>query len=388
MRAALIGSASLVAGTAIGAGTLALPQLVGSMGFPAAFCAFAVSWFVVYVMCLFVADLHIFVGGKHSFSRMCGKLGGPRVQFCASLAFLLMGFALLCAYSVGLVDLGGALFAEFPLPIRIGLLLLAFVTICFRIHIIDQLGRYALALAIVVLLGFVVIFWLQEPSMQALTCGVAHHRYVFKALPTIFTSFGCQIVIAPLVDYCRMSQDDIRKVFFWGTLIPLIVYCLWIAAAFVILHKDTALWSDMRNGKDIALAEVMQALANGTGFKSIARWFQGIGFLAVLTSFFGVGVAVVDDAVQRIKKPRLVAGLLLALPVLFVALFAKVVFVRILSIAGAINTFIAVFLPVYIVRKRSIATPLCGSVFGRYGCVVCGSVVLALIVMASEVFLI
>lgn len=270
-----VGAAGLVAGTAIGAGTLALPQLVASMG-PAMACGFfVVSWWVVYIMCLCTADLHIAVGGKHSFARMCESLGGGVAAFVASIAFLLMGFALMSAYSVGLVDLGRALCPGVFKEAWWFFVAAILFFVCGKISIVERVNRYALSVALVLLFCFCVVFFTRA-DIVSVWIGVAPNAlFSCRSLPAIFTSFGCQIVVAPLVDYCDLRRDQIRRAFFYGTLVPLVLYCVWVVSALAILRSGD-LWGALHRGDAVALAQVMDALAHGSGLGGLVHWLQGV----------------------------------------------------------------------------------------------------------------
>ena len=185
-------------------------------------------------------------------------------------------------------------------------------------------------------------------------------RAAFKISPAIFTAFGCQVVIAPVVDYFRRDAHLIRRAFFWGTLIPLLVYCLWILASLAVLRHDEV-WAAITMGRHVPIATIMESLARGSGFGLLTKGLQGVSFLALLTSFFGVGVSLVDDVQQRLKAPRVAAGVSVVVPICYIAFFSQVLFVHILSVAGVINTVIAVFLPMYIMQKVHKGEEMCGS---------------------------
>ena len=385
MNGKTFGACCLVAGTAIGAGTLALPQLVAGVGFAGSCILLIISWWVVYVTCLCVADLHMIAGREHSFARMCERLGGRGASLVASGAFLLMGYALMSAYSVGLMDLSQKLFCDAS-PLFLKLLFLGIFSLIFlRIGIVENINRYALSLALIVLFAFVLLFLWKARVSSVMCDGMLGVAPVLKALPAIFTSFGCQIVIAPLVDYCDLDKKNIRPVFSYGTLAPLVVYCLWIFAALCVL-KSSDMWGVLRAGEGVPLGRVMEALAQGSGFVDLSWWLQSAGFLAVLTSFFGVGVSLLQDVVQRTSWRRAYAVAIVAAPVFYVTFFLQAVFVRILSVAGVINTVIAVFLPLYVMRRANQPVDLCLSVFGRSRLWVWISGVWAVFVALAELF--
>lgn len=385
MKSKTFGAACLVAGTAIGAGTLALPQLVAGVGASGACLLLAISWWVVYVTCLCVADLHMIAGRGHSFTRMSERIGGRGASLVASGAFLLMGYALMAAYSVGLMDLSHK-FLNAPSPLFLKVLFCGiFGLICLNINVVENINRYALALALTVLMAFALLFFWKVRDCMVLCDGPNHVSSVFKTLPAIFTSFGCQIVIAPLVDYCDLNKTSIRRAFFYGTLAPLLVYCVWVIASLSML-KSTSIWSELRAGSNVELSYVMEALAQGSGLARLSWWLQGVGFLAVLTSFFGVGVSLLQDIVQRSGWRRLQAAAVVGAPVVYVAFFSQAMFVHILSIAGVINTVIAVFLPTYVLCRTQKPVTLCHSVFGRSSLWLWISNLWAILVVVSELF--
>ena len=83
--------------------------------------------------------------------------------------------------------------------------------------------------AVVVLLSFTAVGVTEWPSTS-----VEPKRFL-GILPVLFTSFGFQVVFHTLMDYCKGNAKMLRSIFFWGSLIPFVVYLLWTQGALVVL---------------------------------------------------------------------------------------------------------------------------------------------------------
>jgi tyrosine-specific transport protein len=56
-------------------------------------------------------------------------------------------------------------------------------------------------------------------------------------IPVVFTSFGFQVVFHTLSDYCDQNKEVLQKVFFWGSLIPAIVYIIWSCVILCAIYR-------------------------------------------------------------------------------------------------------------------------------------------------------
>jgi len=334
-----------------------------------------------------MAEVHVEAGAKHTFIDACRKFGGRYAAAIGALAFVCLGYSLLAAYSAALLDI----FEQYAGHIDpLWILVFSFTLLSLPVAVITRVNK---PLLFVALLTFMIF------GAALLYCGdVFNIRRSFpenpgralSILPAIFTSFGCQIVIAPIVDYCRLNVKEIRRVLFYGNVIPLCVYGLWVTAALGMLWKDPAITKAICVEGQVSVAAVMHSLSSLLGGGAFEHMVKVLAFFSVLTSFVGVGVGLVDAVSIHVQKlcgikrfARIVGCALVVIPAWWLTFFSRAAFVELLSVAGAINTVIAVFLPLFLVKN--IQTTLCGSTFQCISWKII-AFIWAIVVVASEVF--
>ena len=289
----VFGAVCLIAGTAVGAGALALPQLVAAVGVLWASGLLVATWFVVYVMSLYMAHLHISVGEDLSFTQVCYRLGGRGALVVATLSFFAIGYALMVAYMGALSS-----FWDGCVATKIVGLVLSLLVLSCSVYWIERLNRPLFVMVLV--LSVCVVGGLCFVPLASFSQGpyVMHSvRGVACLIPVLFTSFGCQVVIGPVVSYFAGDQSKIRKAFFWGTLTPLCFYLLWIFfAANALCRNSPDLWALCARGgaSSLSVSSVMEGLGGSLGgvFLRVTPLFS---CLAVLTSLLGVGVGLVGE---------------------------------------------------------------------------------------------
>lgn len=350
----LLGCICLIAGTAIGAGMLALPIALAKFGLVLSSLIMLGTWAVCYISALLNLELNLRVGKGLPLGALGMHFSGAKSYMVGTLSLLLLCYSLLCAYIYG----GASTLAcitDFPLSFGQSAcfyaLCLAAVMMC-SIKKVDLLNRFLFTGKVittaVILLG---VLWQLDfaklPTAQQLELGLGDIHAVF---PIVFTSFGFQVIFHTLVNYTNNDPSMLKKAFFWGSFVPAILYIVWTSIICGVLYIHVPELFNKMLFSNVEVGEILQALCNisNSSFMNHLTW--AIGFFAVLTSTIGVSLGLIDAL--KTKHPLLnkhgIAVIMAVVPALIVALVTPNAFIKALSFAGMILSFMALLLPVYL----------------------------------------
>ncbi len=345
----VFGGVLLVAGTAIGAGMIALPVTSGLGGFfPSLTLLVAVWLYMSFTAFLFLEatlwferDVNIVSIAQHTLGNIGKAIGW--------LAYLFLLYSLTTAY----LSSCGALFlnsmeASFamtlpkwfgPLPF---LLLFGFC-VYLGTKPVDYINR-ALMLGLVA--TFLTVIFVGAPGVRESNLSFVAWDFVWPSVAIIVASFGYHIIIPSLAYYLGYKVNLLKKALFWGGVIPLVVYVIWeIIVLGVIPASGPQSFVTLSQSpqSEVALISILNANLPLINISEILRFFS---YFAILTSFLGVTLSLSDFLADGFKikknaKGRFLITLLTFLPPLFFSLSFSNVFVSALKY-GAI--FVAILL--------------------------------------------
>jgi len=360
-----IGSICLVAGTAIGAGILALPLVLAGFGLIMSILLMGGIWAIMYYTALVNLELNLRAGEGLVLGALGRKFSGPIAEFLGYTLLKLLSYALLSAYIYGGTAVIQKLL-EHSFGINISFFMVlplytaALIGILFmkmqRVDYLNRLLFLGLLLILGILMGGILsqinlkeLPLLQNPGFQG--------KAWYIALPTIFTSFGFHVIFHTLTNYCQYDPKILKRAFFWGSLIPLVFYILWAGCVLGVIHHHSPLFYQKMVKGGVEVGELIQQLSHITRWPviQILSWIGSI--LAIVTSAIGVGMGLVDGwrsyfnpKINGSKGYYLSLSLTL-LPPFFVALLLPNVFVSALGFAGMVLVGIAILLPLYLLYK-------------------------------------
>lgn len=348
----LLGAILFVAGTSIGAGTLALPLVTAAYGFGPAVLLFLGSWFFMLLAALFMLEVNLWLPREANIISMAKKTLGLGGQITAWVFYLLLLYILMAAYLAGINSLlkASVLYVfHVQLSTFYGILLLTLgsvLLIYWGIRAMDFLNRFfMLGLA----LCYILLVILLAPHIQETQLISAALYNSWAALPVIMCSFGFQIIVPTLRIYLNSDVGAIKRAIIIGSSIPLIVYIIWEAVILGVLPKEgpNSLLSLLATGQPaVELVQALQQLLKNPLVSSAASLFS---FLVIITSFIGVSLSLfhfLSDGLAnaRFLRARPVIIMLTALPsALFVLLYPHG-FITALGYAG---TCVAILLGIF-----------------------------------------
>ena len=345
----MIGSSLIIAGTALGAGMLAIPMVLAQFGLLYGTLLMVLICFGTTYAALLLLEATIKAGGGLGLNSIARKTLGRQGQLLTNGLLYALLICLLMAYILGAGDLLSKLLPNFGIEItattsQIVFTLIAGAVVASGTGVIDKLNR---ALFFVMLASLFATMTFLAPSMtQENLMQVTSHDHVdlIKTSAILFTSFGFMVVIPTLVSYNHEATDkQLRNMVIVGSLIPLVCYLCWLFAVVGNLSEEQ--FRSFKNVSDLMAAFEAQSPWVG----NILSTFTG---LALLTSFFGVAMALFNQNKDMFNQNTAVTYCISFILPLVGSLLAADKFLQVLNYAGIILVFLAVFVPLVMVHKQ------------------------------------
>lgn len=349
-----VNSVFLVSGTAIGSGLISLPLSAAKLGMRWTISVTLLAFLVAYKTSCMTLELMKNRGRSLTIVELSSEISGGIAKTIAMASLYVLSLALLCAYFAGSSSIFGSFF-EINLVLS-AIICIAIFSILFLIR--AQFFNKLNSIMIIVLFALIAgVVCTMPPNGSEFSNGAIHCDFatIMPFLPIIFTSFGVQNVCPYIAEH--MGLDDmkvIKRVFFIGTLIPAIVYILWIYAVLARIYVfDQVLYSKILNG-GVDVGMLVQSLCNSVNFKFEVIALKLLSLFAILTSAAGTGIGLISSIKEtkfgqnKMLMPLMTIGIPTA-----VTLLIPNAFIRILSFGGMIATTFVIFLPVYLSSKIS-----------------------------------
>ena len=350
-----IGSTLLVAGTMIGAGMLAMPLTSAGIGFGFTLVLLLGLWALLTFSALLFVELYQTAESDAGIGTLAEQYFGKAGRIIATAVLIIFLYALIAAYVSG----GGSLLKDL-LPESFGdkvsILLFTVIFGSFIVigtHSVDKINR---VLFFVMLAAFAVVLSLMLPEIKFdnLMATPIDNALIISASPVFFTAFGFHGSIPSLNKYLDGNVKALRISILAGSAITLCAYILWQMSTHGLLTQNEFL---QILKEDATLNGLVKATLAITGSNIIAGAVKLFSTLALVTSFLGVGLGLlecIEDLLKRsfnISAGRISLGLMTFIPPLVFALFYPEGFILALGYAGQMFAFYAVVLPVSLVWK-------------------------------------
>ena len=350
-----VGSTLLVAGTMIGAGMLAMPLTSAGIGFGFTLVLLLGLWALLTFSALLFVELYQTAESDAGIGTLAEQYFGKTGRIIATAVLIIFLYALIAAYVSG----GGSLLKDL-LPESFGnkvsILLFTVIFGSFIVigtHSVDKINR---VLFFVMLAAFAVVLSLMLPEIKFdnLMATPIDNALIISASPVFFTAFGFHGSIPSLNKYLDGNVKALRISILAGSAITLCAYILWQMSTHGLLTQNEFL---QILKEDATLNGLVKATLAITGSNIIAGAVKLFSTLALVTSFLGVGLGLlecIEDLLKRsfnISAGRISLGLMTFIPPLVFALFYPEGFILALGYAGQMFAFYAVVLPVSLVWK-------------------------------------
>ena len=358
MKSSAFGSTFIVAGTALGAGMLAMPLATTGIGFTTALLLLLGLWFIMSYTALLLVEVYQHNDASMGLSSLANKYLGNSGRLAISFALPFLLYSLIAAYLAG----GGEIISEsissllgLEFPSYVGVLLFAIIggaVVCFGTHSVDIINRCLFATKIFFLATMLILLLPHVQEVNLLSMPVKQAVWL-SAIPIVFTSFGFHGSVPSIVSYMGGDTVKLRKIFIIGSAIPLLVYILWQVATIGTIDSDTFIGILADESGLNGLLAAVKAVVGTTQVEMAVRLFAA---LALATSFLGVALGLFDFLADFFKfkntvKGRLQTGVVTFLPPLLFALFYPKGFVIALGFAAIALSVLSLILPALLVGQ-------------------------------------
>lgn len=327
--------ALLIAGTSIGGGMLALPVLTSLGGFVPSLVIYAACWLFMASTGLLFLEVSQWIGTETNIVTMAKTTLGVPGQIASWLIYLFLFYCLTVAYIVGCGNLMTDLFQN-QIPQWFGFILFLTLFVPLVYAGARLVGRINVALMVglgVSFLLFVVFGW---PYVNTEFLTYRNWSLSLLGLPIAFTAFAYQGIIPTLVTYFDHDIPKARKAILIGSFIPLIAYVIWqwLILGIVPTFGPGGLQETLAAGQN-----AVHPLKNFIQNPSIYVIGQFFAFFALVTSFLGVSLGLVDFLADGLKTPKTPLNkvwlcALVFIPPLIIAILYPHVFLKALDYAG------------------------------------------------------
>lgn len=363
MRGRSLGAVLMILGTSIGAGMIALPIAAAQQTFTISILMLIAGWFLMTVGALALLEVRLAFGRNKNLISMAGTTLGKVGQVASWIVYLLLLYSLLCAYISGTSDVLHVVLniANIHLMHWLESILVVVVLgyIIYRgIRSIDMVNR-GLMFTKLALFLLIVLPIAHKIVGHSLTIGsAAPHMNTFMVM---LTSFGFATIIPSLVDYLEHDPRQLRKIVIIGSVIPLVLYILWIAMVQGVIPREQLILIATQGRTVAELISSIQQYAGNSMVSLAANIFISI---CAFTSFLGVALCIVDFLADGIKvdkqgKHGWIVYLLAFVPSLLIVILAPNIFVTALGYAGICCIILLITLPIIMVfrgRYRDVVT--------------------------------
>lgn len=352
----LIGGILLIAGTSIGGGMLALPIANAAGGFLPSTFFLILCWIIMTLGAFLILEANLYLpSGTHMVSMARATLGNSGL-LVAWASYLLLLYALLCAYISGGGDLLANLLDSLHIHLKpwqsIPIFTLIFGLIVYQgIHSVDWVNR---ALMFAKLGTYIVLVVLFAPKIEPMHLQGGQWQAMAGVIMILITSFGYAIIVPNLRVYFNDDLPSLRRVIWIGSCIPLVCYIAWDAVIMGVIpaHGSHGLSELMHTSRPASgLAMTLEHAIHHPFINLLFEFFTNI---CMLTAFLGVALCLISFLADGFKtsahgKSGFGLFLLTFMPPLVIVLFFPDAYLHALQYAGMLCVILLLILPAWMV---------------------------------------
>lgn len=350
-----IGAAFLLAGTAIGSGMISLPMVLAKFGIVNTFIIMIFFSVLTYITAIIRADLNLNSHAGATLKEVGTIFQCSTIGKIGDILLKILSFALMSAYLFGLSSIFSSFLKDtiqFNVIILSVSVIVALFFLCIS-EIIVYVNKFLfIALFATFIILVVTLFLRTNIKIIPLNTEAISFKEWTTLIPVIFTSFGFQGSIHSMTKFCRNERNLIKNACLWGSIIPAIVYIIWtIAILIVVVNTDATFFELMLKGKATNVGNLIAVLSKASDTLIIHDMVWIVSILSILTSIFGVGLALLDIFQQELKLSKLASIAITVFIPAIVSVLIPNAFIRILNISGIILAIIAIIVPLSISMK-------------------------------------
>lgn len=348
----LLGAAFLLAGTAIGSGMISLPMVLAKFGIINTIIIMLFFAVLTYITALIRSDLNLNSRAEATLKDVGLDFQCSIIGNLGDILLKLLSFALLAAYIFGfssmLVSLSENTINQ-SVAICASSIGISFIFLLAS-DVIIHINKFLFIALFGSLMVLILTLFVQTPIeiIPQQSDSIKLNEWS-TLVPVVFTSFGFQGSIHSMTKFCKNDRELIKKACIWGSLIPAIVYIVWtVAILLVVANSNPQFFQLMLEGKATDVGQLIAVLSQAASSENIHSIVWIVSILSILTSIFGVGVALLDIFQRKWKMQKWKSLPWIVFAPALVSMFVPNAFIRILNVSGVILAMIAIIVPILI----------------------------------------
>ena len=330
-----LGGSLIVAGTGIGAGMLGMPISTGGGGLLVSCILYLFCYLTMIATGLIFVEIDLWLKNeKSNFLTIAEHFLGKTARWIVAIIYIVLFYSLLVAYVSGI----GKIFVQIlPYTITTIVFVLILAPLILKgAYVIDRLNF----LFMIGLFGFYALFiffglrFINYQHFQLFDLATS-----LPGLPLIFTAFSYQGTVPSLINYLQRDVKKVRLAIIWGCTIALVIYLIWQALILGIVPLKGP--GSLQEAKALGQTAVysLHLLTKNAWIYVLG---QGFAICAIVTSFLGVNMGLIDFLADGLKLPKkgknlVFIGCLAFFPPLIFALLYPTIFLSALHFAGGVG---------------------------------------------------
>ncbi len=354
----LLNAIFLVAGTAIGAGLIALPITAINLGTHLSNIIMLLMASVAYHSANMLIRLDASIKQPLSIIELSKQISGNIAFTISLISFYLLSCALLTVYFCGMEDcLKTFLQIDRKLIIAVcGISL--WITLNLTNNLFAHINSLLFTILLIVIISIVLQICCFHPTNLSIM-PIRQSRELLTFLPIAFTSFGIQNICAYLYEYLQQDRKQIKIALAVGIAIPTIVYIMWILCIFTSINAygNYNLLKQLQDHM-LSAGQLVDFLCRCSKHTYLEYFFKSLTITAIATSAIGIGLGLLHSIQSSLIPSKTLASAIICLIPVTCAICIPNAFIRILSLGGVIAVVWVIFMPYYLIKKQQQHTTL------------------------------
>ena len=365
------GAAFMIASTAIGGGTLALPLVIGASNVIMAILLLSISAIIMLYAAIIIVEVNIILRKCDSVVSLSNDVLGRVVGVIGAFTLFTLLSTLITAYSTALGEMVASyltpysFFSNLNIPHFASFFFatLFSVLVATSYKLVDYGNRIFFVAKIVCFIAMCLLF---TPAvrvdllMEKVTMPALIDKNMLLILPIFITSFGFHASIPYIMKY--VGRNDVvgySRIFGRATILTAVIYLLWIVSivSIIPLYGDGSFAQIMANraaNNDLPLLLVTLAQKVGHSFFTVISTV--FTFTAIATSFLGVLASMYDLCIEitKVKSPSMLRKIGIFVFIFFppaVQIIYGANFLYLLAFASIALVILAIIIPCAIMLR-------------------------------------
>lgn len=341
-RGRVFSAICLVAGTCIGGGMLALPVATGVSGFFPSLVIMFGCWIVMTLSALLLLEVSLWMEEGVHFITMTSRILGAPGRWVCWLLYLFICYASIVGYTAGgSLQLSAA--ADHYFGFTLSKEMASLIFLVFFGVIVDLgsiiVGRVNAVLFIAMMAAYFALVGMGIDEVHSTHLFHQNWALSLMAIPLTLTTFSFHTMAPSLTPYLKKNGPALRLAVIGGTTLTFLVYAVWqwLILGIVPVNGESGLAEALKLGEPAT--QFVKEHVIGSWIGDVAEYFA---FFAIVTSFLGIGLGLVDFLADGLKvkkegKGKILLGCLILIPSWIFATQFERVFLVAMELSGGIG---------------------------------------------------